>query len=339
MPEPGWSTSCWRGLMSWAERLGLAGLSRRLRTWSINRFPRRRTVRLTQRRIYILPSAAGGGFILLQLILLLLAINYENNLAFGLTFLLASLFVLSIIQTYANLAGLEVTALGGHACYAGEHAGFTVELRAAPGRDHEQLSLSWEGTTPLILDLTDQRVAQVELSCPARRRGWLDPGPLKLETRFPLGLFRAWTWIDTGLKALVYPKPVSCRAPETDGGGGTMEARRLRGRGIEDFNGLARYESGVSLHRIAWKVYARGQGLHVKEYAGTAGEEVWLDWERWPASNEEERLSGICYWALELTQREQPFGLLLPGLTLSPASGEVHRLRVLKALALFGREG
>jgi len=324
--------------MSWAESFGIERISRSVRNWSLRRFPQRRRVTLTQNRIYILPSAAGLGFILLLLTLLLLAINYENNLAYGLTFLLVSLFILSIIQTYANLAGLEVNALSGHPCYAGEHAGFTVELRAAKGRDHEQLVLRWENGTPLTLDLTDQRVAQVDLACPAPRRGWLYPGALKLETHFPLGLFRAWTWLDTGLRALVYPRPIPCRAPDTAGGDGALDARRRLVQGVEDFHGFSRYENGVSLHQIAWKVYARGQGLHVKQYAGTASEEVWLDWAHWPASNEEERLSGICYWALELTQREQPYGLRLPGLTLAPASGESHRLRVMRALALFGQE-
>ncbi|WP_188748171.1 DUF58 domain-containing protein [Marinobacterium zhoushanense] len=323
--------------MSWAEVFGIGRLSRLLRNWSLRRFPRRRTVRLTQNRIYILPTAAGVGFIFLLLMLLLLAINYESNLAYGLTFLLVSLFILSIIQTYANLAGLEVTALRGHACYAGEHAGFTVELRAAKGRDHEQLVLSWEQGTPLTLDLTDQRVAQIELACAAPRRGWLYPGPLKLETHFPLGLFRAWTWLDTGLRALVYPKPLPCRAPESGGGDGAMESRRTRAQGFEDFNGFSRYENGVSLHQVAWKVYARGQGLHVKQYAGAASDEVWLDWDRWPAVSEEERLSGICYWALELTQREQPYGVRIPGVSLAPASGEAHRLRVMRELALFGQ--
>ncbi|MBR9885214.1 MAG: DUF58 domain-containing protein [Oceanospirillales bacterium] len=294
---------------------------------------------LTQKRIYILPSAAGVSFMVLLLLLLLLAINYESNLTYGLTFLLASLLILSIIQTYANLAGLEVTAVSGHACYAGDQAGFTVELRAAKGRDHEQLSLRWDGGTPRTLDLTNQRVAQVELSCPALRRGWLYPGPLKLETQFPLGLFRAWTWIDTGLRALVYPRPLACRAPESSGGDGALESNRVRAQGIEDFQGFARFESGASLHQIAWKVYARGQGLHIKQYSGTASNDVWLDWAHWPATSDEERLSGICYWAIELTQREQTFGLRIPGCVLVPDSGENHRLRVMKALALYGLEG
>ncbi|WP_432695779.1 DUF58 domain-containing protein [Marinobacterium sp. YM272] len=324
--------------MFWAERLRGSSLARRLRNWSVARFPQSRTVTLTQNRIYILPTGAGVGFGVVLLLLLLLAINYENNLSYGLTFLLAGVFVISIIHTYGNLAGLQVSALAGRPCFRGEKAGFTLQLTAAARRDYEQLCLSWDGGTPLMLDLTDERSIQVELSCNAPERGWLDPGPLLVETRFPLGLFRAWTWLDTGLKTLVYPYPVSCGTPPPGEGEGGAEVSALKSRGPEDFQGLARYEKGGSLHQVAWKVYARGQGLHLKQYAGSASEEVWLDWGHWHDVGVEERLSGICYWVLELHQREQPFGVRLPGVVIAPATGEAHRLRVLKALALHGRE-
>ncbi|WP_243642319.1 DUF58 domain-containing protein [Marinobacterium mangrovicola] len=304
----------------------------------MSRFPRRRTVTLTQNRIYILPTGAGAGFCVVLVLLLLLGINYENNLAYALTFLLVSIFVISIIHTYGNLAGLQVSALAGRPCFRGDKAGFTLQLTAAPKRDYEQLCLCWDGGVSQMLDLTEERMTQVELACDAPERGWLDPGPLLVETRFPLGLFRAWTWIDTGLKTLVYPRPVSCASPPPAGGDGGAEVSGVKSRGPEDFQGLARYEKGGSLHQVAWKVYARGQGLHLKQYAGTASEEIWLDWVTWHNGSVEEKLSGICFWALEFHQREQPYGLRLPGLILAPGSGESHRQRVLKALALFGRE-
>lgn len=323
--------------MFWVDRLRGLSLARRLRNWSLSRFPQQRAVTLTQNRIYILPTGAGLGFCVVLLLLLLLAINFENNLTYGLTFLLAGVFVVSIIHTYGNLAGLQVSAFAGRPCFRGEKAGFTLQLRAAMRRDHEQLRLSWDQGTPLLLDLTDERMIQVDLACDAPERGWLDPGPLLVETRFPLGLFRAWTWIDTGLKTLVYPRPLVCGAPPPGAGEGGTEVSSLKSRGPEDFQGLSRYEKGGSLNQVAWKVYARGQGLHLKQYAGCASEDVWLDWDYWHDVGVEERLSGICYWVLEFHQREQPFGVRLPGVVLSPSTGEAHRLRVLKALALHGR--
>lgn len=327
-----WSTNFWRRLMFWVDPL-----KQRLRRWSLTRFPQRRTVTLNQRRIYILPTGAGVAFLLLLVLLLLLAINYENNLAWGLTFLLMSLLLVSILHTWSNLAGLQITALAGHDCFRGEHAGFALQLTAARGREHEQLSLCWEQGAAQTLDLTEQRQLQVELSCPAPRRGRLAPGPLRIESRFPLGFFRAWTWLDTGLSALVYPAPQACALPAS-GGGGDDEGRETRIAGVEEFQGLMRYQEGISPRRIAWKAYARGQGLHAKDYASPTSREIWLDWEHWPGADDETRLAGLCYWVLELSRRQQPFGLRLPGSRLAPGSGEAHRLQALRALALFQRE-
>ena len=50
----------------------------------------------------------------------------------------------------------------------------------------------------------------------------------------------------------------------------------------------------------------------------------------------EERLSRLCYWVLELSQRRQSFALRLPGFLLAPGSGDEHREACLQALALFG---
>ncbi len=312
-------------------------LGMRVRRWSLRRHPRQRTITLTQKRIYILPSAAGFGFLLLLVLLLLLAINYENNLVYGLTFLLAGLFVVSILHTYGNLAGLELSAVAGHDCFCGEAAGFALQLRAAPGREHEQLRLSWDRGTPRLLDLTDERERQIELALPTDSRGPLDPGPLRLETSFPLGFFRAWTWIDTGLTALVYPQPQPCRLPQRRAEPGDSGTALLKSLEHDEFQGLARYQRGASVRQIAWKTYARGQGLFTKEYASPVAEALWLEWDSWPGVDTETRLSRLCFWALELAQGQQPYGLRLPGVCIEPDWGEGHRRAVLRALALYGQ--
>ncbi len=73
-------------------RLGAApgpALRRRFRAWWQARLPRTDTWTLTQRNIYILPTAAGWAFALTLLVMLLASINYQLNLGYVLTFLLA----------------------------------------------------------------------------------------------------------------------------------------------------------------------------------------------------------------------------------------------------------
>ena len=53
----------------------------------------------------------------------------------------------------------------------------------------------------------------------------------------------------------------------------------------------------------------------------------------------EQRLSNLCYWALQYAARGDEYGLRLPGVTIEPGTGQRHQEQVLKALALFGAGG
>jgi len=88
-------------------------------------------LRLNRRRIYILPTRAGLVFAFFLLAMLVAAINYTNNLAFLLTFLLGSISILSAIHAYANLAGLELESGRLYPAYCGDDA--RLQLFSGPG--------------------------------------------------------------------------------------------------------------------------------------------------------------------------------------------------------------
>ena len=50
----------------------------------------------------------------------------------------------------------------------------------------------------------------------------------------------------------------------------------------------------------------------------------------------EGRLSRLCFWVLQLTLRQQPFGLRLPDAQLAVGLDDAHRDACLRALALYG---
>ena len=64
-------------------------LRQALRAWWQARLPRTDTLVLTQRNIYILPTHAGFMFAVTLVVMLLASINYQLNLGYVLTFLLA----------------------------------------------------------------------------------------------------------------------------------------------------------------------------------------------------------------------------------------------------------
>jgi uncharacterized protein (DUF58 family) len=303
--------------------------------WLARRIPAAASVRLNQRRIFIIPSLVGGAFILALVLMLLAAINYQNSLAYGLTFMLAAVFVVAILHTYRNLAGLILKAGSAPAVFVGEHASFRVRLESS-ARAHQAVSLGWPPAELQTLDVAAQGLSECQLSLPALRRGWLRPGRLRVESRFPLGILVAWSWVDLDLALLVYPRPIEGDLPlEAGASEDQQEGSRAHGLGVDDYQGLKTYQPGDSKRRLHWKAYSRGQGLLVKDFASLSGRDPLLDFTAL-GGDVEARLSLLCHWVLQLSARQQPFALSLPGCMLGVDSGEQHRDACLCALALFG---
>ncbi|MNE16912.1 hypothetical protein D3C80_1098720 [compost metagenome] len=304
-------------------------------SWIARRIPPSPSLQLDQRRIFIIPTLQGVAFGVALVLMLLTAINYQNSLAYGLAFLLLSLFLVAILHTYRNLGGLRLTSLGAVPVFVGEQVCFRVRLDGE-GRERRAIGVGWTEEQLGHADVHADGAEELVLVLPAERRGWLRPGRLRVESRFPLGLLVAWSWLDLDMAALVYPRPLSADMPLVPGpADDEEEGVRPSGHGVDDYQGLRPYQPGDSRRRMHWKAYSRGQGLLVKDFTALSGRNLWLDFDVL-GGDVEGRLSQLCYWVLELSLRQQPFGLRLPGKQLPVASGDPHREACLRALALHG---
>lgn len=289
-------------------------------------------ITLDQRRIFILPTRRGLAFVLLIALLLLIAFVYNNNLAYFLGFLLASVFFVTILHSYKSLAGLVVQAGYNPPVFAGEMAGFCFHIENPDLQSRFALELALRESQFLSLKPLETRVVTLNLA--AHRRGWMRCGTVTLSSCYPLGLFRAWSPLRYDNPLLVYPRPTNVVAPFPETASGQEPVGKNRRHG-DEFYGLKSYQAGDSLRQIHWKSFAKGQGLHSKNYAGAASTDLWLDLETAPGSDIEERLSGMCRWVLEAEQAGLRYGLILPGLRLEPDAGKSHCAKCLQALALF----
>jgi uncharacterized protein (DUF58 family) len=157
-----------------------------------------------------------------------------------------------------------------------------------------------------------------------------------VRTYYPLGLVRAWSWIDLDVAGIVYPRPAAAGELPLDAGRGD-QGYATHDPGAEDFSGFRNYLPGDPLRHVAWKTLAKGQPLQTREYVAYADRCVWLDWEQSSGAGDlEARLSLLCRWVLELHRMQAQYGLALPGVRIDPAAGDAQRERVLTALALFG---
>lgn len=291
-----------------------------------------RPLTLNQRRIYIIPTKRGLGFSLLILLLALIAFVYNNNLAYMLAFLLASIFFITILHTYNTMAGLTVQEGQTTSVFAGEAAGFGVHIDnpTSVERQHVQIKMK----TTEHFSMKPHSKAHLTLYDLTHKRGWHPAGTVTVFSTYPMGLFRAWSPIRFNSKALVYPKPSNLEIPFPETGTTKNQQGRFK-KGGDEFYGLQSYQAGDPIRHIHWKAYAKGLGLYSKQYGGESSAEIWLDFGHAPGQSLEERLSHLCRWVVDAEQLGLTYGFVLSGLRLEPANGPAHYRKCLEALALF----
>lgn len=298
------------------------------------RFPPAKAVMLTRRNLFIFPTTMGFAFLGLSMLLWMLGTNYQNNLVLALSYLLISLLIVAILHTYANLAGLRISVLGARPAFVGETIYFVLGVEGARTQGCDNLTIRWWNGTEACFEFEHGENTQISVGVKATDRGYLRPGKLLIESTFPLGLIRCWTWLNLDACAVVFPKPIKAPMPLSARGNDDGQHGESFRDG-DDFSGLKAYRSGDPIKHIAWKHYAREQGLYSKEYSSTEQSETWLEWDSFLELALEDRLSALCYWALEFDKLGIPYGLRLPGKQLPPALDDSHRLSVLSALARF----
>lgn len=296
--------------------------------------PPESSIRLHQGNIFILPTREGMYFTIVMLLMVIAGINYQNSLIFALAFMQVSLFMVSILHTFRNLSGVVIQGRSARPAFSGEDAEFTVVVSRHGKRTHEALMLSWDSEMMQGVDLIDEREVHVRLYVPTKQRGRFNPGRMLVQTSYPVGLFRAWSWVDLDMSTIVYPRPVFAGdIPQSEAT--SREGESVKRDGADDFHGLRDYRDGDPLRHVAWKSYARTETLLTKEFAAFVDRRVWLDWNRFTGMDRENRLSRLCYWVLQVSRGTDDYGLRLPGVEVAPARGAEHRERLLRELALF----
>lgn len=313
-------------------------LQMRYRRWINRRLPIVKSITLDQRRIFIFPSKPGLWFLLLLLVMLIAAINYQNNMAFALVFLLGSVFVVTVLHTFANLSGLTITALKSESVFAGDSASIALSIAGLPGKDYFDVMARWPESEVSSVSLRDSSEQLVNLHLPMRKRGLFLPERLLVETFYPFGLLRAWTWLALDIEIIVYPKPLKCELQRVASEDQKNDGEIIPVAGSDDFYEFKQYKPGDSLKHVHWKGYAKQQDMQTKHFASYRESQLWLDWDQFDGDIEQ-RLSKVCYWVLKLEKTDENYGLRLPGIVVEPSHGVLHQAGILKELALFQSAG
>jgi uncharacterized protein (DUF58 family) len=328
------------------------------------RIPLKTRMVLDHSRLFIVPTAFGFGLLLLIILLFVLGTNYQNNPILIVSYLLFTWLVTAMYKCFFNLNGASITLntlpdthqnqgyiagchlhskrprFAWHFHRANSHR-FSGKIKASNKQDD----------TGFVTDLTPDQTFHIPLI--AVQRGEQHIGDIRLESRFPFGLFRCWTFLRYAKKHWVYPAPISehwslqhftDKRIGQDNQEQIADAKQTKKTISEpEFDDLKTYRPGESLARVSWKHQAKNPNADwlVKHYQQPSLEQRWLTFASIHKSSLEHQLSVLTFATVELSNQNSEFGLALiyppfAPIIIQPSSGIDHKNACLQGLARFG---
>ncbi|RRJ22658.1 hypothetical protein EIK76_00810 [Rheinheimera mesophila] len=288
--------------------------------WLETRQPAAATVELRQHILFVFPTAYGGWFVLLIILLYLFGANYQNNLILLCAYLLLALFCCCILAAFFNLHQLRLTATSEPFGYPDSAPLVTITLSQHDNK--KMFSLSGPDFAPVFFDTLP---AALQLVVYPKSRGLHQLGRFTLSSCYPFGLIRCWSHIQLKQSYWIYPQPA---LPAMSAASAANSA---------DYpDQLVPYQSGAPVSAMDWKRLAKNPWQPViRRYTSYAR----LDTPEHlvvtaTGSALEQQLAQFCGLLLQFEQQGQSYGLSTPKTQISPSRGQAHLHRCLQTLAL-----
>jgi uncharacterized protein (DUF58 family) len=294
-------------------------------------------VLLASRRVYILPTKLGVGYALMVLVMLVASVNYGNSTALFLTFLLSGFALVTMHQCHRNLVRTSLISAAALPTFALTRGTLRATLQNDATFSRYGIEVEPTDQEHGRGDIRARSQVQIDVPIDAPIRGLMRFDRLRVSSTFPFGLFRAWGWIHMSVEMIVYPRAHGSLPMPVDSG--LRSGTRSQGLvGSDEWRGLRPFRDGDSPRQVAWKAYARGSPLLVKEYSAMGAELRMFDFNKLENLGVEARLEQLARWVVDAETRGERYGLTVPPHYVEPDTGPEHRHRCLTALALYGRE-
>jgi len=311
----------------------------RWRSWLDRRIPNTREQVLSHKSIFIFLSSTGLMFSALLVLMLVTAVNYKNNLIYGFTFWFFSLMLVVLNYTYRNLADLKISSTGMKTCFVGDEIQVDFSL-VSENKIHKSLFFGWPDFGLNFVPVVDSEAKSLKVLYVPAERGWLSPERIRLESTYPFGIFKTWSWLSLKVEVLVYPKPIfsDIRFSLGDSGDDEIDGHVSVKKG-EDFAGVRPYQQGDEFKHISWKQSAKGKGLQTKEYEQQEFATYWLSDDCLPRASLEDRISYMTGWLIQARENNLFYGMRFGGVEFEPDNSDAQFKKCMKFLALYGGKG
>ncbi|MDY0362050.1 MAG: DUF58 domain-containing protein [Desulforegulaceae bacterium] len=295
---------------------------------------------IKKNQIYILPTSPGFIFLLVVFVIFAGSFNENNNMGLLFSFFLFFIFIISIRETRNSILNLKINSIKFENSFAFSNSKIIFHL-SADKNEKKSIEISCLDKNIKINSIKKNSSVKKELILMSKRRGIYNSPVFNLSSSYPYGIFKAWTYIRSDQKQIVYPAPSnnSISVPELKS---LMEEKGKIKESLnkdDEFKGLKEYEKGDSIKRISWKSYSKGLGLFTKDFGEQKGfDEIMIFFDKIKIKDTEKKLSLICKTILELELMGLKYGLEIENIKLLPNKGKEHQKKCLEILAEFKNE-
>ena len=263
--------------------------------------------------------------------------NTGNNLLFLIVAALLGFMAVSGIIGWLNIRNFRLRLTTPDEIYSGRETLFTIHLE-----NRRRLFPSFLLRASILGSGADFPIIEQGKDCSASLlvrpagRGRKTAGSCAVSSIFPVNFFVRFTHLEPAETFIVFPEPR--RTPAAGGSqarekDGAMETGQ---RGYEgDVAKIGEYTGAEPQKLIHWRLSAKHENFKVKEMSLLSEEPVVLDVAQLPGGSLEERLCHGVYLINRLIRQNRPVGLKLDGKVIPPAVTRMHRLSLLRELALY----
>lgn len=290
-----------------------------------------KTITLSHKNIYILPSKFGMAYLFVNLLVYILGINYQNNLVIMFSYLMLSFLLVNFIVAFINLYNLKITLSHNTAGY--QHTGYQVQFHLCNRDGTTSLEIQGDNISHQFIDAVDDTLYKLDLQVNVAKRGSHSLPRIKILSRYPFGLVTTWSYFISEVKTYIYPTPLAFSFHQVSQAELESESdsakRSLAG---EHYQGVRPYVEGDKVNRISWKHYAKHQVLATKDFTSGSSNEYEFSLNTVPGELEQ-KLQHLSYLVTHAEHEHLRYSLILPNSKVELGSGNNHMTQCLERLS------
>lgn len=280
-------------------------------------------------KVYILPTWNGIKFIFMNVLLLIIGLLYGNNFILMFNFLLFSLVFCSMIYTHYNLERLSIVSIQIDQAFAQTPTSIQIAFANKSLFDKFEILVRPYNTPKLELE-SDRNItmrkdtfAMESITGIFSSRGIQNIEFLRLETTFPFGFFRTFSYHQIDQSFIIYPKPLDS----------SDYLRKIISlpHGQEDSDiEIKSWHLQDRPNRILWKKI--GKELLTRHEIPQGSEELNLHYSHELSESE---LSTLTSLVLKLSERKIPFKITAPKFEVQSRGKKDQLKDVLRQLGTY----